>query len=198
MSSRDGCWPTSSSKGSMYSSTGPGNMCTCPKLKFGQNKNKTVWIKPDWSACGFTVGSGAPWCQLPQDEAKGVHIDAQKWITLEVDCALQDFGSHVTSCSHLQVPSRSPKISTEIIATWPPIKADPAKTLPNKCVFTALLWLSNFQKLKTSSFKWIPPGLLQKFLAYAATQRSLQLLSQSTNNKFLSKMDVGDYSEMNK
>lgn len=49
----------------------------------------------------LTVGGGAPGRQLPQNESEGIHVDAKEGVSLEVDGALQDLGSHVAPCPHL-------------------------------------------------------------------------------------------------
>lgn len=49
----------------------------------------------------LTVGSGASCRQFPEDEAEGVHVNAQEGVTLEIDGTLQDLGGHVAPRSHL-------------------------------------------------------------------------------------------------
>lgn len=76
----------------------------------------------------LTVGGSAPRRKLPEDQAEGVHVDAQEGVALEVDGALKDFRSHVAPCSHLQVQSkvkgqhaathRCPYVPSHVTATF--------------------------------------------------------------------------------
>ena len=103
MSSRDGCWPISSSNGSMYSSTGPGSEKgdrQSPRQMHYSSINTNTWsVLPAWSF--HTISSFAAWGELPQHQAQSVHVYPQEGVSLEVNGPLQDLGGHVPPGPHL-------------------------------------------------------------------------------------------------
>lgn len=50
----------------------------------------------------LTVGSFAAGHELPQHQPHGVHVDAQKGVSLEVDGSLEHLGGHVPPRAHLR------------------------------------------------------------------------------------------------
>ncbi len=76
---------------------------TCLTLQISVHLGKINVLQCCCWCVWLTVSGSAPRCQLPEDEAEGVHVDTQEGVALEVDGTLKDFRSHVAPCSHLQV-----------------------------------------------------------------------------------------------
>lgn len=116
-SSREGCWPISSSNGSMYSPTVPEVRQGVHKMKkkqktfFKSKSNKShfnlywyFWLTiiiNESAGLWLTINLCATWQQLPKHQTHGVHVYSQEGVSLKVDCPLQHLWSHVTPRTHL-------------------------------------------------------------------------------------------------